>query len=806
MRQTLRPYQREAIDSLRAKLRHHRRLLLVSPTGSGKTTIAAEMIHSATERGSRILFLAHRKELIDQCSTRLDQFSVPHGVIMSGHPRYQPVLPVQVASVPTLVRRNKPPADLIIIDEAHHARAGTYQKILDHYPGVPTIGLSATPWRTDGKGLGELFEDVVVAATIQQLTEDGYLVPATGFAYDAPELAEVRMRGRDYDAEGLELVMGGTAIAGNVVQSYLDHASGKRAVLFAVSVKHSRQLVERFQEAGVRAEHLDGETPKGEREAILARLSSGETTLVSNVGVLTEGWDCLDSETEILTAEGWRGMGSITKGDLVYSLNRDTERMEIVPVEEYGERPVRDGERMLTISSQHANIRTTEGHQFHVKYRDPARGGGLSSRFITRTGAELAARRSPYALPIAAEMDGGLPGIPLSDDEIRLVAWFLTDGWFQRGSTSLYVGQSKDYHHDIRSLLHRLGMDFSERQRMPGGGFETNRPTYEFRIPKGTGRGSMARNGWVHLAPYLDKNISPLLHKMTREQFAVFWAELLRGDGEQQGARAGWLWCDRPEQADTYTWMATVRGFSASYSERVTKGGHRMFRVSVRDALWLTSDPADGRAGRVRLEDPAPGEIVWCVRNRNSTLVTRRRGKIAIIGNCPAVEVCILARPTLSTGLYMQMVGRVLRPAPGKMTARIHDHAGCVLTHGRPDRERDYSLSADVRVAAKSQRADLLPLRRCDQCFAVYEATASQCPECQSVNRQRRPPREVRATRKIALEEIREVPLAQKRSVYERLVKTCEAKGYKRGWVAHRYRARFGEWPPRDWTSGRRAA
>lgn len=300
MRQTLRPYQRAAIEQLREKMACGlRRLLLVIPTGGGKTTVAAEMIHGAVARGRRVLFLAHRKELIDQASQRLDQFAVPHGVIMAGHRRHNPLHPVQVASVQTLVRRRKPDADLVIVDEAHHARATTYQKILDHYPRAPVIGLTATPWRTDGRGLGELFEDLVSPTSIADLTAQGYLVPVTGFAYDSPDLRQVRTRGGDYERKGLELAMGSRVIAGHIVERYLEQR-GKRAVLFAASVKHSLDLVERFRAAGVRAEHLDGETEKDTREAILARLASGETEVVSNVGVLTEGWDCPAVEICIL--------------------------------------------------------------------------------------------------------------------------------------------------------------------------------------------------------------------------------------------------------------------------------------------------------------------------------------------------------------------------------------------------------------------------------------------------------------------------------------------------------------------------
>src|SRR3990172_812358 len=200
----LRPYQSEAIAALRDMLRRGlRRVILVSPTGSGKTVMACALMQSAVARGNRVLVLAHRKELIDQCSEKLDRFGVPHGVQMAEHPRWRPQDPVQVASVATLIRRltgpRRPEAELIVVDECHHARAETYQKILDSYPGAPVIGLTATPWRSDGKGLGELFQDRVVAATVAQLTASGDLVPSAGFSYEIPDLAQVRTTGGDYN-------------------------------------------------------------------------------------------------------------------------------------------------------------------------------------------------------------------------------------------------------------------------------------------------------------------------------------------------------------------------------------------------------------------------------------------------------------------------------------------------------------------------------------------------------------------------------------------------------------------------------
>lgn len=288
----LREYQLQAVENLRAAIAAgRRRVLLVLPTGGGKTIIAAEIMRGAAEKGSRVLFIAHRRELINQTIDKLDQIDVRAGVIMRGDPRRAPWERVQVASIQTLVRRELPPADLIFIDEAHRARADSYNKILDQYPNAAVLGLTATPWRTDNRGLGELFNELVVASTPQQLLDLGFLVPLTGYVYDSPDLSGVKTTGGDYNEHGLELVMGEPKICGNIVEQWKLHAGGERTVVFAVTVSHSRDLVDRFRAEGVAAEHVDGSTPGAERAAILGRLRSGETRVLSNCGIVTEGYD-----------------------------------------------------------------------------------------------------------------------------------------------------------------------------------------------------------------------------------------------------------------------------------------------------------------------------------------------------------------------------------------------------------------------------------------------------------------------------------------------------------------------------------
>jgi hypothetical protein len=415
-----------------------------------------------------------------------------------------------------------------------------------------------------------------------------------------------------------------------------------------------------------------GEIQKGdlERARELARTVDRPDNPVScivSVLMLREGWDCLDSETEILTPQGWKGQGEVTIGDEVYSFNLETEKMEVVKVLDSGERPVREGERMVRLQSQHLDVRTTEGHLFHLKYWN-GREKRVSPNMIVRTGMELAERRSDYVLPLSAECAEPFSGLPLSDDELRFVAWFMTDGGFSgqsRRQLSIVQSSVKPYHHDIRSLLGRLEMDSREYALLPGKTSYTNsQPFFRFDVPKGTHTRTLARNGWHRLGKYLDKDVAPALHAMTREQFRVFWDELLKGDGERSSPnRSGWLWCDRKEQANAYTHMAVVRGFAASYHEEITDAGRTVYRLSVRDTQWLQSRPSDPRATRITLETPHPNEMVWCISNRNGTLVSRRRGKIAIIGNCTSVVVVVGLRPYSSKAniLPEQAIGRGLR-------------------------------------------------------------------------------------------------------------------------------------------------
>lgn len=292
--QILRDYQVDGVNEIRNRVRSgYRRILRVLPTGGGKTSEAAHIIDSARARGSKIVFLAHRRELIDQASARLDGLGVDHGIIMADHPRAKPWLPVQVGSIQTVHRRGLPwEPDLVFVDECHRIKGASYQQVIADCGRAVVIGITATPCRSDGKGLNPPFETMVIGPSLAELTARGYLVPARTYARKKPDLRGVSTTAGDYQQDELQEAMNKPEIVGDVVKEWQKNAAGRLTVVFAVGVKHSIALRDAFRATGVTAEHLDGETPKAERERLLADLTAGRITVLCNCGVLSEGWDC----------------------------------------------------------------------------------------------------------------------------------------------------------------------------------------------------------------------------------------------------------------------------------------------------------------------------------------------------------------------------------------------------------------------------------------------------------------------------------------------------------------------------------
>jgi superfamily II DNA or RNA helicase len=220
----LRPYQIDVVDKVEQALGTAARPLLVAPTGSGKTVIAAEIIRRAAAKYRTALFLAHRREIITQTSAKLTANGVRHGIIMAGM-KPRPMELVQVASIDTLhVRgvRSKamelPPADLLIFDEAHRARGRTREQLIALYPNAALLGMTATPCRGDGRGLGNIFDTMIECPQVADLIVGGFLVKSRVYAPVDPDLRGVRVEQGDYVVGQLERRMNTDALVGDIVE------------------------------------------------------------------------------------------------------------------------------------------------------------------------------------------------------------------------------------------------------------------------------------------------------------------------------------------------------------------------------------------------------------------------------------------------------------------------------------------------------------------------------------------------------------------------------------------------------------
>lgn len=283
-------FQVDTVTELRTRIkRGERRILLVQPTGSGKGTLATWMVTQAAAKGKHVLFLVNRRELVKDTSRRLHRLGLMHGIIMANHGDRRGWLSCHVASIDTLHRREvMPKADLIFVDEAHCAMSPIWIKVLEKYPGVPVIFMTATPV----PGMSKIAQSIYIGPSTAELTQRGFLAPAVIYEPKAIDLTGVKP-GKDgeYNQEQLALALEKSRIVGDVVDHWLVRGRGLPTVLFAVNCKESRRFVDMFCGRGIRAVHVDAKTPDDMRTKTWAQLASGEVEVVCSVGIISYGWD-----------------------------------------------------------------------------------------------------------------------------------------------------------------------------------------------------------------------------------------------------------------------------------------------------------------------------------------------------------------------------------------------------------------------------------------------------------------------------------------------------------------------------------
>lgn len=328
------PDQQESVEKLRNSLRRHKSVLLQGETGSGKSVMAAYMLAGARAKGLKTAFVVPRIDLLNQMSGTFAEFDLPHSFVAAGRP-FNPYSSTWICSAMTLVNRmSSIEPDMIIFDECHFGGEGM-EKLINHYRarGAWVIGLSATPEKTDGRGLDAYYDDLVVGKGIRELIDLKRLSDYRLFAPSAPDLSGIKTVAGDYAKGELASFMENERVLiGDAVKHYKSHADGLLNVTFCTSIKHSQITAQAFNDAGVPSVHMDGETPEIERKRMAAAFARREIMNICSVDLLCFGYD-------LASASGVKGATIESMSDLRPTKSRPLQRQKNGRVLRYKDRP-----------------------------------------------------------------------------------------------------------------------------------------------------------------------------------------------------------------------------------------------------------------------------------------------------------------------------------------------------------------------------------------------------------------------------------------------------------------------------------
>ena len=348
----------------------------------------------------------------------------------------------------------------------------------------------------------------------------------------------------------------------------------------------------------------------------------------------SEALYCLDSKTEVLTKEGWKQ--DIETGELIATFNKDNNAIEFKPCLSTIKRDLEPEEFFCSISGPQEDIRVTNKHR--MLYDNKRRKG-----WKFKTAEEIADLKDGCYIPVSGH--GNFKGVPLTDDELHFIGWFMTDGCFNKANNTIRITQSigQPWFEEIEKCLKGCGFKYGKFKNNSPTQFNVNSQRYIFTINKGKPRGrDNDKRGWGDLEPYIDKDIPETLFDMTEEQFDVMLEAIHLGDGSKQINQS---WTRRSYHIST-----------GNLTKRTNNNGNPICTIHLKkkDFNYLGST-YDGRPKWIKEEHT--NEKCWCVETEAGTLVTRRNGKVTIVGNC-------------------QMVGRGTRLYPGKEKLRIVDVVG----------------------------------------------------------------------------------------------------------------------------------
>jgi superfamily II DNA or RNA helicase len=754
---TLRAYQREAVDAVYHHLRERDdNPCVVIPTAGGKTLVIGTICRDAVRIwNGRVLILAHVKELLEQAAEKLQRMApdLPVGIYSAGLRRRDLGYAVTIAGIQSLYEKaaDVGPMDLVIVDEAHLIAPegeGMYRTFLAAMrqinPQVRVIGLTATPFRMKTGTIcssDNILNHICYEVSVRELIVQGYLCPLrTKAGSQRPDYDQLHVRGGEYVANEVEALMDDDALVGSACREIVEYTKDRKSVLiFASGVQHGEHIV-RVLKGLHRTEcgFVCGETLPFDRAETLARFRDGKLKYLCNVNVLTTGFDapnidcvalvrptlspglfyqmCLDMQTEVLTRPGWRRCHEVVIGDQVAAFDMETGCIEYTPAQDKVHRSLRPGESIYGLVAPHMDLRITDQHNMVVRGKSRT-----CRKWQLQSAVEASRRLETFLIPVSGSGANHEQDANLTDAEVLFLGWFLTDGYHNRSNGTICISQSVDKYADaVRSLLTECGFGFREYRIKRSGSLSAYADNLHFLIPYGEPRCENAgKRGWRSLEKWIDKDVPSVYDSLSARQFGILIEAMNNANGHQprhlsyiKRTRAIAVGC-RQRMADRIQQLAIERGFRCNVSSWIARATtwnrspqrQWMVRIKRQQVAYVggrTHRENALCANRCSLNpvEYQPNEWVWCLTTEKGTLVTRRNGKVAILGNC----------------------GRGFRLHPGKENCLVLDFGGNALRHGPVDQLRVNDPGAKGNGEA--------PAKECPKCHEIIAAGYATCPAC----------------------------------------------------------------------------
>lgn len=627
------------------------------------------MATEALAAGEKTLIIVDQNELVDQAVDKLMQATGIRAEREKAEHSASLTAPVVVATVQSLANRlDKFSPDhfgLVIADEADKSISAQWQKVLNRFDGSAKVaGFTATPHRTDQKNLGCYYENVVERENLFSLINKGFLSPVHVLMLPIKiDLSAVHVTDGDFDANELDEIIGPHLL--KIAEVISCHAAFRKTLVFLPLVKTCQKFAEIGRSIGLSVDYVHGRD--ADRSEKLERFKAGGFDVLANSSLLTRGYDdtsidcivpirptksitlyCLDSKTEVLTSTGWTTYPGLH--DTVAAFDTKTGRIQFTPITGIVRRETIPGECFLSLKGQSVDIRVTDNHRMLYDHK-------RKTGWKFKTAMELSQLKDTSYIPVSGI--GHQPGVPLTDAELRFIGWVMTDGCINKINKAITItqGEHQPWIDSIQKCIDGCGFKSTKSAYWRKDSFNQTSRCVRWTISHGKPRGTGKHlQGWSRLSPWLSKDFHHSLMFVSPEQFDVLIEAIHLGDGSKQSSAKGWtrrsyhICSANRNFIERLQIVAIMCGYRANLSFHNTQ--NHIWMLHLKKQSWVRVGGSYRDRPNWKIESKR--EPCWCVENELGTIVTRRNGKVAIVGNC-------------------QMIGRGTRLSAGKQNMLLID-------------------------------------------------------------------------------------------------------------------------------------